>query len=94
MYYAYSENLRVNDSPLDCFPECISNLNFRTITLSEFSPENFTKVTFIGKIAIIYTFSSVPLLIMLLGPLSLFRTRSSNATFGHISHWIINISIK
>ena len=55
-----------------------------SITLSEFSPENFTKVNFLCKIGMIYTFSSIFPLIMVLEPNSLFLTRSPNAMFGHI----------
>ena len=57
---------------------------FISITLSEFSPENLTKVMIISKIRMIDTFSSIFPLIMVLEPISLSRTRSPNQTFGHI----------
>ena len=75
---------KVNDNPLDYFPQSISNESFRIYHFSEFSPENFTKVTFLCKIGMIYTFSSIFPLIMVLEPISLNHTRSSNPKFSHI----------
>ena len=57
---------------------------FLSITLSEFPPEDFTKVTFFGKLCMIYCHIFINIPFMVLEPIAIFHTRLPYPTFGHI----------
>ena len=56
---------------------------FTSIPLSQFSPEDFTKVKIFGKIGKIYTFSSIFPLKILLEDISPFPALLPNPMLGH-----------
>ena len=76
--------MRVNENPLDHFPQCISNENFLIYHSYRVFPEDFTKVTIFGKMCMIYCHIFINIPFMMLEPIAIFHTRLPYPTFGHI----------